>query len=102
MYCPNSHCPDIVLRRIRSEYRDEILKCPACGAWLVPGDPPPLPPVSPPAPRVIPPEWADYPAKRRNFWIATLGWLIYAPVAAFVVMSVEGLDEKLRAFVFVV
>jgi hypothetical protein len=39
MFCPNNECPDFLDTGLRSEYRQEIFRCPFCETALVP-DPP--------------------------------------------------------------
>lgn len=35
MFCPNDECPDFVNTGLRSEYRDDIMRCPYCETPLV-------------------------------------------------------------------
>jgi len=35
MFCPNDECPDFVNTGLRSEYRDDVMVCPYCGASMV-------------------------------------------------------------------
>ena len=35
MFCPNDECPDFVNSGRRSEYRDDVMTCPYCGAAMV-------------------------------------------------------------------
>lgn len=40
MFCPNDDCPDFVNTGLRSEYRDDIMRCPYCETPLVAAAPP--------------------------------------------------------------
>ena len=55
MFCPNDDCPDFLDTQLRSEYREDIMRCPYCDTPLVAAAPPAAPPDEddhPPKPRV--------------------------------------------------
>ena len=35
MFCPNDECPDFLNTGLRSEYRDDIFRCPYCDTALI-------------------------------------------------------------------
>lgn len=41
MFCPNDECPDYLNTSLRSEYRDDMIRCPFCETPLV-VEPPPI------------------------------------------------------------
>lgn len=56
MFCPNDECPDFIDTGLRSEYREDIIRCPYCNTPLEAAAPPPAGPPDeddhPPKPRV--------------------------------------------------